>query len=192
MTKKETMGSSTNLTSALSEAQSIIAAAESRAKELLAEAKKVFDAARADGYQEGLTVGREDAVEEAVRLLSDTSAVSERLAAEAAKLAIAISETVIGEHVKVEPETAKKIAQSAIREAVTGDSITLIAHKDDIALLEEGADDLRRIAGGASIAFEASSEITRGGCLVRTEFGEVDATIDTLLSSVRERLGLAK
>ncbi len=192
MTKKETNGSSTNLTSALSEAQSIIAAAESRAQELLAEAKKVFDAAKSDGYQEGLAIGRQDAVQEAVRLLADTSAVSERLAQEAAKLAIAISETVIGEHVKVEPATAKKIAQSAIREAVTGDSITVVAHSDDIKLLEEAADELRRIAGGSSIAFESSSEITRGGCIVRTEFGEVDATIDTLLSSVRERLGLAK
>jgi type III secretion system HrpE/YscL family protein len=191
-TKKEAGGSSTNLTTAIAEAQNILAAAEKRARELLAEAQGVFDAAEEKGYQNGLALGRRDAVEEAVRLIENSPALSARLSEEAARLAIAISANIVGQHIAVSPDAALQIASNAMQEAITGDSVTLTVHPDDVEVLTRSLEDLRKIAGGASVAIEADKKISRGGCLVRTEFGEVDATIEALLASVAERLGLTR
>lgn len=181
---------SPKLASALSEARSIIEAAEKRAEKVTAEAQKIFDDAEQKGYREGYKKGREDAARHAVRMISESTKVADSLAEEAARLAIAIAGTVISQHVAVEAQAAKHLAATAIQEAVVGDAVTLIVHPQDEGAIRDSIQDLRRIAGGASIAVETDSSFTRGGCLVRTEFGEVDATIEALLESVAERLGL--
>lgn len=183
--------SSTSLTSALSEAHSIIEAAEKRAAELTEEAKKKFEEAWNEGYHQGFEQGRREASKQAIRLIQESTAVSDRLAEEAAHLALAIAESVISEHVKVEQQTVKRMAINAIQESVIGDSVTIISHPQDQQVLANSINELRQIAGGAGVLLETNSALTRGGCIVRTDFGEVDASIEALLESIRERLGLA-
>jgi len=182
---------SKKLSSALSEAQSIIEAAEQRAEKLQQQATAAYDQAKSDGYDEGFKLGQEEAAKTAVRLISETTALSEALSREAAKLAVAICEQVIGEHMKVEPETVKRLAVRGLQEAIIGDSVTLVVHSEDEHTLKSSLKELRRIAGGGSIAIETDPGMTRGGCVVRTEFGEVDVSIDNLISSVSAHLGLA-
>lgn len=180
------------LAQALSEAEAIIGAAEKRAEEIKLEAQAELERAREKGYQEGVEQGRLDAVETAVRLLEDGGAIGESLAGEAAKLAIAISSTVIGEQVSITPEVVKNIAVKALQESIIGESAVLVVHPDDKSTLEESYNELRRVAGGVGIAIEDDKSISRGGCVVRTEFGEVDAQIDVLLDTIAARLGVRR
>ncbi|MCB0323308.1 MAG: type III secretion system stator protein SctL [Bdellovibrionales bacterium] len=181
---------SPKLAAALSEAQSILEAAEKRAQMLTADAERTFSEAYDKGYSEGLKQGRDDAVEQAVRLIEDSTRVHDVLAEEAARLAIAIAGSVVGEHVAVQPEAAKRIAAAALQEAVVGDSVVIVVHPLDEPALGEAADQLRRVAGGARVKIETDEKFTRGGCIVRTEFGEVDATIEALVESIGERIGV--
>ena len=189
--KKES-GAGNNFSSALSEAERIIEAAEKRAESLLEEAELKLGDAKSEGYQEGFEQGRKDAVLQAVRLIEESPAVADALAAEAAKLAIAIADSIVAEHVQVVPETAKQIALAALQESVIGDSVTLSVNPDDENEIIKALSDIRRIAGGAAVSIEADTSLARGGCIVRTDFGEVDASIETLLSSISERLGVDK
>ena len=61
---------------------------------------------------------------------------------------------------------------------------------DDRQMMLGSIDELRRIAGGSNVSIEAEPHLSRGGARVRTEFGEVDASIETLLSTVAQRLGI--
>ncbi len=189
--KQESSGSSTGLASAISDAHSIIAAAEQRANEIKAEAERQLDDAREKGYREGFEKGMTEASRKAVRLIEESTKVADKLAEEGAKLALAIAATIIGESIKLEPETAKRIAMRALQESVVGDHITLISNTEDAVILENSLAQLRRVAGNAAVALETDSSLSRGSCIVRTDFGEVDASIETLLQSVRERLGLS-
>ena len=183
--------SDSKLSSALNEAQNIIEAAEKRAKELIDQAAGTRDKAKELGYQEGYEEGMREAVQSAVRLLEDRGAIGNSLAEEAARLALAIAGTVIGEHVKVHPDTIREIAVRALQEAVTGDSVVVITHPEDLPTLEKASQELRRVAGGVGVVLESDAEMSRGSCLVRSEFGEVDARIETLLETIAAKLGVA-
>ncbi len=179
-----------SLSEALSEAEQIIDAAEKRVQELMEKAEKSFKEASEKGYQEGLKRGEKEAVNAAVRLLEQSTSVGNVLAEEASKLSLAICETIIGEHVNVSPETAKNIALKALQESVIGDSVTLIVNPQDKTSIEKGDKELRRLVSGASLIIETDDSISRGGCIVRSDFGEVDATIKSLLEAVKIRLGI--
>lgn len=184
-------GSSTRLTTALAEAQSIIEAAEKRAKELISDAEKNFERAREQGYEEGFQEGLSQATKQSIRLIEESTAVADTLAQEAAQLAVAISGSVINEELKLDPGIVKSIAITAIQESVIGDAVTIVVNPEDQAVLKDSIMQLRQIAGGAGVTVETDESFSRGSCLVRTDFGEIDARIESLLESVRERLGLA-
>ncbi len=189
-TEKPTSTEAPKLASVLSEAQSIIQAAEARARDLQAQAQRVHDEAREEGYRKGYDQGYRDAVSSAVRLLEDTATLGDRLAHEAAKLATAIASYIIGEHVRVAPNAVKKFAIRALQESVVGESARIAVNPDDEAVVKGALDDLRRIAGGAPVEVEVDSQLTRGGCVVRTSFGEVDASVEALVKAVASRLGV--
>ena len=178
------------LSDAISEAQHIVQVAEERARELKEEAEQQRAEAREQGYAEGVLEGRRAVADTAVRLIEESSQVGARLAEEAAKLAIAICSSVVAEQVRLKPDTVKDIALRALQESVVGESATLIVNPKDKKSLEECADQLRRVTGGAKLQVETDSSLTRGGCVVRTEFGEVDATIESLLAALEARLGV--
>lgn len=179
-----------SVSAALTEAQSILAAAEERARDLKNSAEKAYEEARQKGYAEGYENGKTEATNQALRLIQESALVGQRLSTEAARLAIAISSTVIGEHVKADPELVQKIAARALQQSVVGDTITIIANPEDKKVLTKAIESFRRLAGGASVAIEEDPATVRGGCIVRTEFGEVDASIPVLLESMARQLGV--
>jgi len=182
---------SPKLGAVLSEAQSIIQAAEERAQETTALAEKTYQEAQERGYQEGFEKGHAEVVKSAVRMLEESSTLGQRLAEEAAQLALAISSFVIGKQVELDPSTVKGIALKAIQESVIGESAQIRVHPDDKKSIQEFIEELRRLAGGAAISIDTDGSMTRGGCVVQTEFGEVDASIEALISAVSSRLGVS-
>lgn len=181
-----------NLSAALAEAQNIVEAAEKRAKQLVEDAELVQNEAEERGYQDGLERGKDDAASSAIRLIEERAALSERIASEAAKLALSISSSIIGEHVRLNPETVQSVALRALRESVIGESAAIIVHPQDLPALEEAMDDLQQIAGEAELELQTDRSMASGGCIVRTDFGEVDASIESLLGAIATRLGISK
>lgn len=180
----------TNLSEALTEAHNIVNAAKQRANQLLQEAEQIHNQAKDDGYAQGYKDAQKSVADTAIRLIREGAEVGEQLSEEAAKLALAICKTIIGEHVTVSVDAAKQLALRALREAVIGEMAVVAVHPDDEAVLRRAENELRRVAGGATITFVSDSSISRGGCIVQTDFGEVDASIDALLESVADRLGI--
>ncbi len=174
----------------LNEAQAIIASAETRAREILQKAEKAYQEAKEAGYQDGFQSGKQEAVTSAVRLLEESPMISEQLASEAAKLAVAISSFVVGRHVAVAPEAVKEIALRALQESVIGESARITVHPEDREVIDDSLEELRRAAGGSSIIIETDPTMTRGGCTVRTDFGEVDSSIEALIDAIALRLGV--
>jgi flagellar assembly protein FliH len=100
-------------------------------------------------------------------------------------------------------ETARKVVngieitpamvEAAIRDALesleqTG-RVRVLLHQDDLALLESVNSPLRiQEIGGERIRFEASPEVGRGGCLIHTDFGAVDARREVKFELLRQAI----
>lgn len=178
----------TKIAEAITEAQSIIEAAEKRATELVRSAEEKYRASVKQGYQEGFEQGAKEASEQAVRLLEDYGAIGEQLATEAARLAISIASTVVGEHVSVNPQFVKSLALRGLQESMIGRNVIIRCNPADAKILKENIASLQRVATGATIEIDQDRDMSRGGCTIRTEFGEVDARIETLLNLVMQRI----
>ena len=189
-TEKRPGGAGQHFSTALAEAQNIVEAARVRAAEIEAAAQQLYRDAHGAGYREGFLAGQSEAADAAVRMIGESGVISERLAEQAARLALAICRTIIAEHVKVDPGTAKHLAQRALQESVVGDTVTIFVNPDDDPAISGAIEEMRRLAGGARITIEKDPSISRGGSKIRTDFGEVDASIEALVSAVATKLGI--
>ena len=178
------------LSAALAEAQIIVEAARTRAAEIEEQAQRDYEVAKANGYRDGFAAGQNEAAGNAVRLVEESTALGEHLSEEAAKLAVAIAATVITEQVKLSPDVVKRIALRAIQDSVIGDTVTLVVHPEDREAMERAIPELRRVAGNAGIGVDTDPILSRGGVRVRTDYGEVDASIDALVRAVARRIGV--
>lgn len=183
---------SKSISSVLKEAQSIIETAEKRAAELNSAAINAYEDAKRQGFQQGYNEGLSHSTKTAVRIIQQASYINQQLSEEAAKLAIAICEKIISEQVKVSPEFIKRIAQKALSQSVLGDKVIFVVNSQDKEILEKEKELLSKLATGAAILFETDDEIQRGGCIVKTDFGEVDALIPSLIEGIAEHLGINK
>ena len=175
------------ISAAISEAQNIIEAAEKRAEELLRVAEEKFKLASEQGHRKGLERGLEQATAQAVRMLEDNGALGEHLATEAARLAISIASTVVGEHISVNPQFVKSLAARGLQESIVGGSVIIRVNPVDAKVIKDNIKTLQRVARNASIAVDEDPDISRGGCVIQTEFGEVDAQVETLVKLVVQR-----
>jgi flagellar assembly protein FliH len=179
-----------SMQSAARQARALVAAAE-------AEAERLREEARAAGHAEGFAAGREDArtqlepvagvLAEAIRKLEvlETEA-AERVELEAARLAVRIAEKVVAGTLAVEPERLLDIVRGALRTIVEREHVVVLVHPDDLDLMRESVAEVTGSLGGIEhLDVQEERRVARGGAILRTSFGEVDARVETKLDRAR-------
>jgi flagellar assembly protein FliH len=78
------------------------------------------------------------------------------------------------------------VVREALRQVEDTAEVTIQLHPDDLALLrKQKAKILSGAPDSGPLRFVASAEVTRGGCLVQTRFGIVDARRETKLEQLQ-------
>ena len=155
-----------------------------------------LEAARREGYEAGLREG----VEAVDRELAGTIATAEAIATNVARereqtlarnegdvveLAIAIAARIVNAAIDVDPDRVVDICRGAMRKAFQRESLTVLAHPDDLQTLREAGPEMAAQLGGVHhLDFVEERRLERGSVIVRTPAGEIDATID----AKRERI----
>ncbi len=106
------------------------------------------------------------------RVVHDTETALMTLALQAAQKLVA--------GLPVTREMIEAVVREALGQVEDTAEIVVALHPDDLALLEKsGSPLLAPAAGAAKTTFRAGPEVTRGGCVVHTRFGVVDARRET-------------
>jgi flagellar assembly protein FliH len=164
----------------------------------LAEAEAQAEAMRAAAREEGLREGREEALaalapalealNQAVEAMQiEQVARAERLEAHAVDLGLFLAEKVLGGALAVDPALVLEAVRGALRGIVERERITVLVHPDDLELVRDAMDDIRASLGGIEhCEVQAERRVSRGGAVVRTPEGDVDARVETKLVRARE------
>ncbi len=167
--------------------------AEERLHALAAETRR---RAREEGRAEGIAEAHAS-VQSAVEALAaaeravrgreeDFLRAAERSAVE---LAIAIAEKIVGGAVAARPETVLDVVGGALLRTASRHRLVIEVNPDDLELVAGTAEGLAAKLGGVQrLDVVAERRIERGGCIVRTEEGEIDARIASQLERVAELL----
>jgi flagellar biosynthesis/type III secretory pathway protein FliH len=172
----------------------IVAEAEAHAVEIEAAARRAGQDA---GYAEGMAQAAREleipratfaaAVEAIQAARADVSATVEQHAVE---LAIAIAERIVGAALDVRPELVCDVVASALRRVVERDRLAIDVNPEDVPLVRAWLESQSEIAV-STVEVRGERRVPRGGCVVRTSEGEVDARVGEQLARAREVLSEA-
>ena len=170
---------------------------------VLASAHAEAGAIRAMAHAEGLAAGREAALAELVpaatalehaaeAVREHAAAATQRLEEEAVELGLALAAKIVGTAVEADPELVVEALRGALRGLVERERITVLVHPDDLELVRGAMGGVVSSLGGIEHAeVQAERRVVRGGAVVRTPQGDVDAGIDTKLARAREVVAAA-
>lgn len=183
-----------------------------KSREILDAAVKECDRIREEARREGFEKGRAEALaaaqkSERERLAPEVAAARDLLkkAAEAVqakraeiaaaaerdlvRLAIRIAEKIVKREVRASEAIAAENVRRAVELTANRQVIRILVHPDDLSALEAFLPDLRRdFTDILDVAIEGSDTVGRGGCLVSTREGHVDATIAAQIEEIERGL----
>jgi len=145
-----------------------------------------------DGFVEGLRRSQEEsaaslapALDALRNAMDEVVAARDEIVDEAEKravaLAVSIAEKIVAGALEVQPERVVDVVRGALRGLLDSDRIVVCVHPDDVELLRLAGQE----QGGPQIEIYAERRVGRGGALVRTSTGEIDARIATKLEAVQ-------
>jgi len=89
----------------------------------------------------------------------------------------------------VNPEMIESVVREALRQVEDTAEIAIQLHPEDLALLRKhNSPILNGVPEAGPLRFTSSADVTRGGCLVQTRFGLIDARRETKLEQLRQTL----
>ncbi|MEX0715955.1 MAG: FliH/SctL family protein [Planctomycetaceae bacterium] len=107
----------------------------------------------------------------------------------AVRLAVAVAEKLIHRELKLHPESAFASASAALELAAGSPRIELRMNPRDVEAADEhGKQVLHALAACGEARFVPDDAITRGGCIIRTTHGTIDARLETQLERIAAEL----
>jgi flagellar biosynthesis/type III secretory pathway protein FliH len=101
-------------------------------------------------------------------------------------LAVRMAEKILGEELRLRPDAVCAIAQQCLSTSPAARNLRLRVSPEDLPLLQAALPRLGR--AGARLELQADESISRGGCLLQSELGEVDGRLEVQLARLAEAL----
>ena len=191
-------------TAAQEEADKIIAEAHSQAEDLAAETHKTLEdertAAIAEGREAGRLEGYADGRAEVERLIERTQTVLERAQDKRGEILTETEQEIINLVLRITRKVVKVISENqrevivsnvvqALRKVRDRGNIIIHVNLADLKLATEHTKDFIRILEGVkSIQVVEDSTVDAGGCVIETDFGEIDARISSQLAELESKI----
>jgi type III secretion protein L len=175
--------------SALQQAREIVDDAHRKADRLINEAQQkaaaALETARGEGYAAGLMQWNE-ILAQAGRAYNDAISQSEP---QLVRLAVRIAEKLIGEELRLDPDTIVKIVRETLKSARRERSVVVEVNPTHEALLRSQIEALRSSLGDVQeIRIVPNPAVPVGGCVVEGETGIIDAELETQLTCIEQAL----
>jgi len=178
--------------------------AEAEAKALTDEAARTAGEQRQAAFNEGFAKGREEGYgagkSELERLVIRSQVMLERIQDKRAEVFDEAEQQIIDlalltarKVVKIIPETEKKVVVENIKAALSkvrerGKIIIRVNMADLNISTEHKSDFTALVEGGGSMEIHEDGSIEPGGCVIETDFGEIDARISSQLAGLESKI----
>jgi len=105
-------------------------------------------------------------------------------------LAFHISKKIVKSEVKTNPKIVKNVAKAVLASLIDKENIVLQVNPQDKKLMEKYQNEIMKFFQDIrNLEIEANEAVSRGGCYLKSERGDVDATLETQFSEIEKSLG---
>ncbi len=163
-----------------------------------AEAERLRELARAEGFEDGRRAGLEQgaaeissaasALGEAVHAIEALRAeVAEAAEEDAIELALKLAGKILAGAFQARPELVVEVVQGALRRLVDRRRITVLVNPAELEIVRAAIGELTAQGSGVELCdLQSDARVGAGSAIVRTADGEVDASVHTQLERARE------
>ena len=202
--KRQTDAAAVIKADAENEAENIIARAKSEAAQIVADAQaerdRLHNEAETSGYEKGHQEGYEKGTAEVERLIDRMHRILEAVMQRREEI-LADTESQIVELVilmarkviKILSDNQKNVIMAntvaALRKVKTRGNVTLRVNIEDVKLTTQHADEfIQHVENVQGITVQEDSSVEKGGCIVETDFGAIDARISSQLTELENKI----
>lgn len=193
------------LQSARNEAKEIKAQARKEAQEeinkSIGAAKLLAQSKATEAYQKGFEEGKKEGFEAGKKEVADTMLQAQAALEQAlierenllnsspqkvARLTLECVKEILDEEIKTNPEIVSSVVKKALEKAKGHQEVAVFVNPEDKPLVEKNT---QLFAGFVKdldlLKIKSDSSIERGGCIIRTDLGTVDARISTQFETLK-------
>ncbi|MDR2808898.1 MAG: flagellar assembly protein FliH [Spirochaetaceae bacterium] len=186
------------------EAARIVEEAQDKAQEIERSAQTAFEAEHQEAVEAGLQEGREkgysEGKAEVERLIARMQTILERAQEKRTEILLETERQVVDlvllitrKVVKIISESQESVIRSNVVQALRkvknrGDVIIHVNIADIKLTTEHTKDFIAAVEGIKSIQIIEDSSVDKGGCIIETDFGEVDARISSQLAELESKI----
>jgi flagellar assembly protein FliH len=171
------------------DAREILATAESRAADIVADAEQAAEAIRTAAREQG----RDEGLQYAQRLLVEIQQTrlrtldGEALCRSVSELALAVARRVLGESWEADPSSWTRAVLAAAEPLRRAAALSVRVAPSSIARVREA---LRAEIQAGNVEVVQDATVDEAGCIAVSSCGRVDGRLTTMLASFRGPLGL--
>ena len=202
--KRQTDQAQVIKTQAETEVAKIKAEAQAEAERIIAEAQaerdKIINESKKQGYDTGYEAGYQDGQKEAERLVERMHSIldnvmkrREEILSETEYQIVELVVLMARKVVKIIPENQKTVIMNNVLQALKkvkgrGD-VTIRVNLADAKLTTEHIQDfIDRVEAVKGITVVEDTTVEKGGCIVETDFGAIDARISSQLTELEQKI----
>ncbi len=137
--------------------------------------KEVKKAAKEEGFQSGL----EEFNQHILHLDETIKQCRLEMQSQILPLALQAAKKIVGEALKINPNAIIDIVQNSLKSAIQSKHVKIFVNKEDKKRLETAQDKIKSMLEVVeTFAIEARADIALGGCMIETEAGIVNASLE--------------
>ena len=197
-----------NINKAKQGVKELIGDAVTKAKSLAIEIKEnAYKEGHKTGYDEGFQTayqkGKNSAKEEFIPLLQTINSLIQELSEfrtmmypkvekEMIEMITLLTKKILQHEINTNEDSVKQMILLAINSVIDKENMTIRIHPSDKAHAEAFSPELKNLFSEIkNITFEEHPGIEKGGCVIETNFGTIDARVDQLENQIEKILKLA-
>lgn len=169
------------------EAEQILEAAKTEAEAIRAEATKEYEAKQEQGYQEGLEKGKAEIAERMVEQMSRSAAYFSKFERVLIDLVLRASKKILGEF--DQHELVERVVQRVLEATRNEGHVTVrVAPSQSEYLKSKVGTIMEKFPKIEFLEIVPDDRIPEGGCILETEVGVVDASLETQLKALENAM----
>jgi flagellar assembly protein FliH len=157
--------------------------------------KEAYENGFKQGHKDGLALEQkkiEEMGKELESLFSEIRDLKPKIYSESEeeliKMAILIAKKIIKEEIKTNSNIIANAVRSAMSLLVDKRKIKIIMNPDDMEEAKRLLPDLAKLTNGGKFQLTEDNSVTKGGCILETGFGKINATIEGQMEMLEEEI----
>lgn len=170
------------------EAQRILAAAEAQAERIRQQALDAAQQAHARAYQAGQRIALTELQETLLAACEHRDRVLAEAEGDLLRLAVRIAERIVGRELQTAAATIADIVATALQQARQSEMLTIHINPTDLPTVQSCRERLNPSGRVRFLELISDPNVERGGCLIETAAGMIDAQLSTQLAVLESGL----